>query len=66
VALYCEVVLPLAAPALAVLTIFSGDVALNDFLWPLIVLNRSELFTLQLGLNAFQGELQCSGTMCWR
>jgi alpha-1,4-digalacturonate transport system permease protein len=30
----------------------------NDFLWPLIVLSRSELFTLQVGLNSFQGELQ--------
>ncbi len=56
--LYWQVVLPLAAPALAVLTIFSVMWRWNDFLWPLIVLNRSELFTLQLGLNAFQGELQ--------
>ncbi|HUM36768.1 MAG TPA: carbohydrate ABC transporter permease, partial [Anaerolineae bacterium] len=29
----------------------------NDFLWPLIVVTKSELFTLQVGLNAFQGEL---------
>ena len=56
--LYWQVVLPLAAPALAVLAIFSVMWRWNDFLWPLIVLNRSELFTLQLGLNAFQGELQ--------
>jgi alpha-1,4-digalacturonate transport system permease protein len=56
--LYWQIVLPLAAPALAVLTIFSVMWRWNDFLWPLIVLNRSELFTLQLGLNAFQGELQ--------
>jgi alpha-1,4-digalacturonate transport system permease protein len=56
--LYWQIVLPLAAPALAVLAIFSVMWRWNDFLWPLIVLNRSELFTLQLGLNAFQGELQ--------
>ncbi len=56
--LFWQIVLPLAAPALAVLTIFSVMWRWNDFLWPLIVLNRSELFTLQLGLNAFQGELQ--------
>ena len=56
--LYWQVVLPLTAPALAVLAIFSVMWRWNDFLWPLIVLNRSELFTLQLGLNAFQGELQ--------
>lgn len=55
--IYWQIVLPLAAPALAVLTIFSVMWRWNDFLWPLIVLSRSELFTLQVGLNSFQGEL---------
>lgn len=55
--LYWQVVLPLAAPAMAVLAIFSVMWRWNDFLWPLIVLTRSELFTLQVGLNAFQGAL---------
>lgn len=54
---YWRIVLPLAAPALAVLAIFSVMWRWNDFLWPLIVLNREEVFTLQLGLAAFQGEL---------
>jgi alpha-1,4-digalacturonate transport system permease protein len=56
--LYWQIMLPLAAPALAVLAIFSVMWRWNDFLWPLIVLTRSEYFTLQVGLNAFQGELQ--------
>ncbi len=56
--LFRRVVLPLAAPALAVLAIFSVMWRWNDFLWPLIVLTRQENFTLQLGLAAFQGELQ--------
>ena len=56
--IYWRIVLPLTAPALAVLAIFSVMWRWNDFLWPLIVLSRSELFTLQLALNAFQGELQ--------
>jgi alpha-1,4-digalacturonate transport system permease protein len=55
--IYWKVVMPLAAPALAVLAIFSVMWRWNDFLWPLIVLNRSEVYTLQVGLNAFQGEL---------
>ena len=55
--IYWQVMLPLAAPALAVLAIFSVMWRWNDFLWPLIVLTRSEYFTLQVGLNAFQGEL---------
>jgi alpha-1,4-digalacturonate transport system permease protein len=29
----------------------------NDFLWPKIVLTRSEMFTLQVGLQQFQGDL---------
>jgi alpha-1,4-digalacturonate transport system permease protein len=56
--IYLQVILPLARPALAVLAIFSVMWRWNDFLWPLIVLSRSELFTLQVGLNSFQGELQ--------
>jgi len=55
---FWKIVLPLSAPALAVLVIFSVMWRWNEFLWPLIVLNRSETFTLQLALNSFQGELQ--------
>jgi alpha-1,4-digalacturonate transport system permease protein len=56
--IYAQVIVPLAAPALAVLAIFSVMWRWNDFLWPLIVLSRNELFTLQVGLNSFQGDLQ--------
>ena len=55
---FLRIVLPLSAPALAVLAIFSVVWRWNDFLWPLIVLNREDVFTLQLGLASFQGELQ--------
>ncbi len=55
--IYWRIVLPLTAPALAVLAIFSVVWRWNDFLWPLIVLSRKELFTLQVGLNTFAGEL---------
>ncbi|MDE2198318.1 MAG: carbohydrate ABC transporter permease [Rhodospirillales bacterium] len=55
---FWRIVLPLSAPALAVLAIFSVVWRWNDFLWPLIVLNRQSVFTLQLGLASFQGELQ--------
>jgi alpha-1,4-digalacturonate transport system permease protein len=58
--IYWRIVLPLAAPALAVLAIFSVMWRWNEFLWPMIVLNRTETFTLQLALNAFQGELTTS------
>jgi alpha-1,4-digalacturonate transport system permease protein len=55
--IYWKIVLPLSAPALAVLAIFSVMWRWNDFLWPLIILSKSENFTLQLALNSFQGEL---------
>jgi alpha-1,4-digalacturonate transport system permease protein len=55
--IYWRIILPLSAPALAVLAIFSVMWRWNDFLLPLIVLSKSEYFTLQLALNAFQGEL---------
>jgi len=55
--IYWRIILPLSAPALAVLAIFAIMWRWNDFLWPLIVLSESEQFTLQLALNAFQGDL---------
>ncbi len=55
--IFWRIILPLSAPALAVLAIFSVMWRWNDFLWPLVVLSRTENFTLQLALNAFQGEL---------
>ena len=56
--IYWRIVIPLTLPALAVLTIFSIMWRWNEFLWPLAVLTKTEVYTLQIGLNAFQGELQ--------
>ena len=44
--IYWQIILPLAGPALAVLAIFSVMWRWNDFLWPLIVVSKTELFTL--------------------
>jgi len=55
--IYWRIMLPLSLPAIAVLAIFSVMWRWNDFLWPLIVLSKNEQFTLQLALNAFQGDL---------
>lgn len=56
--IYWRIVMPLTLPALAVLAIFSIMWRWNEFLWPLAVLTKTESYTLQIGLNAFQGELQ--------
>lgn len=55
--IYAQIVLPLTAPALAVLTVFSIMWRWNDFLWPLIVINQEKFFTIQLALARFRGEL---------
>lgn len=55
--IYWRIILPLTAPALAVLAIFSVVWRWNDFLWPLIVLSRKEVYTLQVGLNVYAGQL---------
>ena len=54
--IYLQIILPLSGPALAVLAIFSVMWRWNDFLWPKIVLTQSHVFTLQVGLESFQGE----------
>jgi len=45
-----KVVIPLAAPGIATLAIFTFLGAWNDFLWPLLVTNSDETRTLPVGL----------------
>jgi len=54
--IYWRIIMPLTAPALATLAIFSVMWRWNDFLWPLIVLTDNRNFTLQVALNLFQGQ----------
>jgi alpha-1,4-digalacturonate transport system permease protein len=56
--IFWRIVLPLSSPALAVVAIFSILSRWNDFLLPLIVLNRREVYTLQLALSSFQSEFE--------
>ncbi len=49
-----RVVLPLAKPALATLAIFTLLGAWNDLIWPLVAINKENLFTVQLGIANFQ------------
>ncbi len=52
---YWHVALPLLRPALGWLGIVTFIGAWNDYYWPLIILNDSRLFTLQIGLNELNG-----------
>jgi multiple sugar transport system permease protein len=49
--IYAKIIMPLTVPALAVTAIFSFQRYWNAFLWPLIVLQSPDLFTLQVGLS---------------
>jgi multiple sugar transport system permease protein len=47
---FTRIVLPLSQPVLAALAIFAFRSAWNDFLWPLIAVNRPEMFPLPVAL----------------
>ncbi len=48
---FIRIIVPLAAPAMAVTAIFSFQRYWNAFLWPLVILQTPDKFTLQVGLS---------------
>jgi multiple sugar transport system permease protein len=54
--IFLRIILPLARPALAVVALLSFMATWNDFLGPLIYLQRAEQFTLALGLQNLQSQ----------
>jgi len=52
--IFTRIILPLSKPALATLTTFTFMGSWMNFLWPLVVLNSHEKFTLPVGLAYFQ------------
>jgi ABC-type glycerol-3-phosphate transport system permease component len=50
-----RIIVPLAKPAIAVVAILAFLYNWNDFLGPLIYLNKAELRTLAIGVNSLQG-----------
>lgn len=65
--IYGSIMLPLCKPAIAALTIFTFLGAWDNFLWPLIIVNRKELWTLPIAMSRFteqyisQTHLQMAG-----
>ena len=55
IGIWWRIMLPLAKPALATVTVFSVIAGWNDFLWPLIILNDGDKYNLALGLASFVG-----------
>lgn len=54
--IFLQVVLPLCRPALAVVAIFSVIWRWNDFLWPLIIAQSEDVYTLPVALSRFAGQ----------
>lgn len=52
--IYWRIILPLSKPALATLGVFTFTAAWNEFLWPLLVMSKESMKTLQVGLQVFQ------------
>lgn len=50
--IFVRIIFPLMKPAFAAMGIFVGMNSWNNFLWPLIVLNSRDKFTLTIGLKA--------------
>jgi multiple sugar transport system permease protein len=51
--LLISVIVPLVRPALSVLAIFAFLGSWNSFLWPLIILNSSDKWTIPIGIAGF-------------
>lgn len=54
--IYLNIVLPLIKPALAVLAIFTFTGSWNAFLWPLVIADDIDLYTLQVGIAFFTNQ----------
>jgi multiple sugar transport system permease protein len=53
---FLRVILPLAGPALAAVSILAFQGAWNGFFWPLLILQSQDHWTLPLGLFSFKAE----------
>lgn len=51
--IFWKIILPLSKPALATLAIFAFMGSWKDFLWPLIVTNRIDMRTVEVGIANF-------------
>jgi ABC-type glycerol-3-phosphate transport system permease component len=61
--IFLRIVVPLSGPALAVLAIFTFLFRWNDYLLPLLVLNRQAMFTLPIGITNFIGEYRAEWSL---
>jgi multiple sugar transport system permease protein len=59
--LWWRIALPLCRPVMATLAIFTFVAHWNDFLWPLLVLNKQQIYTLPVGVSIIMYQVQGAG-----
>lgn len=53
---FFQIYIPLSKPILATLGVLKTVASWNDYIWPLVMTNREEMRTVQLGLTIFRSE----------
>jgi len=54
--IFFRIILPLARPAMAAITIFTFTGSWNNFLWPLILATDESMYTLPVAISVLQGQ----------
>ena len=54
--IYAKIIMPMSKPALCTVGVFTFMNVWNDFLGPLLYLDKDELKTISLGLQIFTGQ----------
>lgn len=54
--IFITLIMPLIKPVMGSLAIFTFTGAWNSFLWPLIITDRQEMYTIQVGISFFRGQ----------
>jgi alpha-1,4-digalacturonate transport system permease protein len=63
IGIFLRIIVPLSRTVLAVLAILTFLYRWNDYLLPLLVLNRQQMFTLPIGITNFIGEYQAEWSL---
>jgi multiple sugar transport system permease protein len=58
-----QIVLPVSLPAVAALGVLAFTTGWNDFLWPLVVVNKPDIMTIVLGLASMRSEATAWGPL---
>lgn len=53
--IFLRLIMPIMKPAFAAMAIYIGMTSWNNFLWPMLVLTDTKMFTLPIGLNSLLG-----------